>query len=115
MKGVSFRCVPTLRVVIAAGAAALVSACSAYRAVNAPLAHYDTNSGYRPKNELRERPMGEVLPLLAFSGGGTRVAALSYGVLQELRDTEVTVACRFFSNSGEAKAAVLSRSTGGRG
>ena len=26
---------------------------------------------------------------LAFSGGGTRAAALSYGVLQELRDTQV--------------------------
>ncbi len=32
--------------------------------------------------------------LLAFSGGGTRAAALSYGVLQELRDTQVTVAGR---------------------
>ena len=30
---------------------------------------------------------GNVLLLLAFSGGGTRAAAFSYGVLQELRDT----------------------------
>lgn len=29
--------------------------------------------------------------MLAFSGGGTRAAALSYGVLQELRDTEIAV------------------------
>jgi hypothetical protein len=35
--------------------------------------------------------MGDVLLLLAFSGGGTRAAALSYGVLQELRDTRVVV------------------------
>ena len=32
---------------------------------------------------------GDHLILLAFSGGGTRAAALSYGVLQELRDTQV--------------------------
>ena len=30
---------------------------------------------------------GNVLMVLAFSGGGTRAAAFSYGVLQELRDT----------------------------
>jgi NTE family protein len=35
--------------------------------------------------------MGDVLLVLAFSGGGTRAAALSYGVLQELRDTRVVV------------------------
>ena len=35
--------------------------------------------------------MGDILLVLAFSGGGTRAAALSYGVLQELRDTRVVV------------------------
>ena len=34
-----------------------------------------------------QRPTDDVMLLLAFSGGGTRAAALSYGVLQELRDT----------------------------
>jgi NTE family protein len=32
---------------------------------------------------------GELLVFLAFSGGGTRAAAFSYGVLQELAETEV--------------------------
>jgi len=29
--------------------------------------------------------------MMTFSGGGTRSAALSYGVLQQLRDTLVTI------------------------
>lgn len=34
---------------------------------------------------------GEITLVLAFSGGGTRASALSYGVLEELRDTSVTI------------------------
>jgi len=55
---------------------------------NAPLAHADTSYGYRTPADMGSDP-GEVVLVLAFSGGGTRAAAFSYGVLQELRDTEV--------------------------
>ncbi len=68
-----------------------VTGCAAYRPVNAPLEHWHPDYGYRPKTTQVERPMGDVLLVLAFSGGGTRAAALSYGVLQELRDTRVVV------------------------
>ncbi len=40
-----------------------------------------------PKNDRSE----ELTIILTFSGGGTRAAALSYGVLKELRDTNVTI------------------------
>jgi len=43
--------------------------------------------------------MGDSIIYLAFSGGGTRAAALSYGVMQELRDT--------LFNDGEKEKRVL--------
>ena len=42
---------------------------------------------YSAAHHARQRPTGDTLMLLAFSGGGTRAAALSYGLLEELRDT----------------------------
>ncbi|MCK6556461.1 patatin-like phospholipase family protein [Candidatus Binatia bacterium] len=65
--------------------------CGTYRPVNHPLTRWDPTYGYRPTRVQAERPMGDVLLILAFSGGGTRAAALSYGVLQELRDTQIAV------------------------
>ena len=41
---------------------------------------------YSASHYSKQRPIGDTLMLLAFSGGGTRAAALSYGVLEELRD-----------------------------
>jgi NTE family protein len=65
--------------------------CASYRATNEPLKKWDPDYGYRPKQMEAKRPMGDVLMVLAFSGGGTRAAAMSYGVLQELRDTRIVM------------------------
>ncbi len=57
--------------------------------VNAPLAARDTDAGYYLHTQPRPDNSGDLLLVLAFSGGGTRAAALSYGVLEHLRDTPV--------------------------
>lgn len=65
-----------------------VSGCAHYPA-NAPLKTIDTHSGYRFPNAVAQTNSDGLLLALAFSGGGARAAALSYGVLDELRKTEV--------------------------
>src|SRR5215470_477343 len=47
--------------------------------------------GYRVGESARSGQSDDLLVVLAISGGGTRAAALGYGVLEELRRTEVTL------------------------
>ena len=58
------------------------------RPVNPPISHADVTTGYRFENRPTDLNK-EILVVLAFSGGGTRAAAFSFGVLEFLRDTEV--------------------------
>src|SRR5262249_31924843 len=68
--------------------ALFVSAC-ATRPVNPPIANVDLDTGYRFTTRQHYFRDQENLIILAFSGGGTRAAAFSYGVLEALRDTEL--------------------------
>ncbi|WP_416140036.1 patatin-like phospholipase family protein [Halomonas sp. HK25] len=54
-----------------------------------PLEHVDTASGYRYANLEGATNSEEMFVILGFSGGGTRAAALAYGVLERLRDSWV--------------------------
>ena len=65
----------------------------ASRPINVPITQVDPNSGYRPHLLIQKRQNNDLhtLFVLSFSGGGTRAAAFSYGVLEELRRTEVIV------------------------
>ena len=62
----------------------------ATRPVNPPIKEVDPNSGYTFQTRQKHFKSQENLVVLAFSGGGTRAAAFSYGVLEFLRRTEVT-------------------------
>jgi NTE family protein len=68
--------------------ALLISGCVHYP-VNAPLRTTESGSGYRFESLGPQASSDDLLLMLAFSGGGTRAAALSYSVLEELRRTEV--------------------------
>lgn len=61
---------------------------SVYKPHNKAVTRVDNSTGYSQLHTRHGDP-GDYLILLAFSGGGTRAAALSYGVLKELRDTEI--------------------------
>ncbi len=54
---------------------------------NSELSVYDITSGYRFDNLSASTDMDRLFIILTFSGGGTRAAALSYGVLETLRAT----------------------------
>ena len=58
---------------------------------NEAITRIDQNRGYRPHITRMQSERRNNLVLLAFSGGGTRAAALSYGVMQELRDTLIPI------------------------
>ena len=80
------------------GALLMTSACASYPRTK-PLQRYDLAAGYR----FEQLPPGlrvadeagqnsdHLFVVLAFSGGGTRAAALSYGVLRQLRDVRFHV------------------------
>src|SRR5437773_9227176 len=73
---------------LAAFAALLGLGGCATRPVNPPITKVDLNTGYTYQTRQKHFRSQENLVVLAFSGGGTRAAAFSYGVLEFLRRTE---------------------------
>jgi NTE family protein len=61
----------------------------ATRPINAPITTADPEAGYRLATRQSHFKDPDTLVVLAFSGGGTRAAAFSYGVLEFLRRTEI--------------------------
>jgi len=73
----------------------------ATRPVNLPITQVDPRTGYRLETrQAVSANSKDNLVILAFSGGGTRAAAFSYGVLEFLRRTEIV-------GAGGARARLL--------
>ena len=70
----------------------VIAGCAS-RPINEPIDQVDLAAGYRPYLLLPKRENNDphTLFVLSFSGGGTRAAAFSYGVLEELKRTKIVV------------------------
>ena len=92
MPGFAWTAGRTLRgplLVVLVLAAALLAGCAA-RPVLPPIAKALPDEGYRIAGREAATAGKDNLVVLAFSGGGTRAAAFSFGVLEYLRRTEIT-------------------------
>jgi len=70
----------------------LLSACASYGTIsNQPITGVEPSARYAINHAVNSGRSNEVTLVLAFSGGGTRAAALAYGVLQAMRDTTVNL------------------------
>jgi NTE family protein len=87
MKG---RLMRTAWAVMAGLVALAMVGCATTPVENECLTHFCEDDGYRMKNILPDETNSDSLfVVLTFSGGGTRAASFSYGVLEKLRDTEI--------------------------
>lgn len=70
----------------------VITGCAS-RPINEPIDRVDPVAGYRPHILITKRENNDphTLFVLSFSGGGTRAAAFSYGVLEELKRTKIVV------------------------
>ncbi len=65
--------------------AIMLTGCATTTDLGTPLARADSQRGYRFSQPDATRRKDDLLLVTTFSGGGTRAAAFSYGVLQQLR------------------------------
>jgi len=64
--------------------------CTAHYPVNEPITYIDKSEGYRLERVHEDSDRSDSLVIIvAFSGGGTRAAAFSYGVMEALRDVKI--------------------------
>ena len=70
----------------------LTSGCASYGVIhNEPGTDLSAGKPYSVKTWAQSKKTEDFIFILTFSGGGTRAAAMAYGVLEELRDTPVVI------------------------
>lgn len=71
---------------------AITSGCSSYGVITniEQRGAQPIENNYSMQKVLSAKPQGDIALVLAFSGGGTRAAALSYGVLEALQQTKIS-------------------------
>lgn len=82
---------PLLNIFAGLMTALVLTACTAHYTVNSKITTVKSVERYSLRNQGASDKSDELLLILTFSGGGTRAAALSYGVLQALADTQIAV------------------------
>ena len=85
----TFRIVAMMSLVLLGVVALAFFAGRATRVVNPPLLHFERTAALRFEGLGTKRGSRDDLIILAFSGGGMRAAAFSYGVLEALRRIEM--------------------------
>ena len=68
-----------------------LTACTAHYPVNKPISSVKIVENYSLEQKADTIRSSELLLILTFSGGGTRAAAFSYGILEALADTDVVI------------------------
>ena len=69
----------------------LLTACHAHYPVNQSITSVEAVESYSLEKESASGRSAELLLILTFSGGGTRAAGFSYGILETLADTEIMI------------------------
>ena len=91
MRYLKFLKTPCLRVLAGFIIILFMTACTAHYTVNSQITTVKSVERYSLRHEAVSEKSDELLLILTFSGGGTRAAGLSYGVLQALADTQIAV------------------------
>jgi NTE family protein len=85
------RCAGSFFVWLVAAAVVLwsVGCSTAHYPINPPLARIDAQTGYRAQRAFAAEPGDRIFMHMSVSGGGTRAAALGFGVMEAMRDTPI--------------------------
>jgi NTE family protein len=82
---------PFLKIIAGLISILFITACTAHYTVNGKITTVKSVERYSLRKKAVSEKSDELLLILTFSGGGTRAAALSYGILNTLADTRIVL------------------------